>query len=244
MSEENLSKKELKALRQRKIQEVFARRKTAIKKIGGILVIAIILIAGAAKIIKASKFNNSPQTASLANIVTYKDWTIGVENPNVEIMVYSNFNCDECLNVFNFLNQAETEFQSKIKIVFRNFYLADSSENAETLARLAEAAGLQNKFWETRKFFYENQAALRRGTSTEFLIATTSAPLSLDAEKILIDMDSQEVKSKIARDLESAIIAKAEKAPAIFINNQKIPTPKTYEELKTSIEKNMPKTIE
>ena len=245
MSEDQLSKKELKALHKEKIKELEIQKKTAIMKICGIFIATVVIIFGfflIAKALNAPKARN--QTASLVNIVTYKDWAKGSENPAVEIVAYSNFICDECEKIDGYLKQAELEFQSKIRVVFRHFYQADEDKKSAFIAKFIEAAGLQNKFWGTYNELLKNKEILKNTMNITPILTQISKNTGLDIEKINETISNQKISEKISRDLGSASSTSVSSAPTIFIKDLKIDSLKNYDNLKIAIEKALQKKVE
>lgn len=240
--EETPSKKETKAWRREKIREITAQKKTTLNKISGILIIVVLLGFSMIAITKSIAFSNvKPQTAALANIVTPKDWTRGENQAPIELVEYINFTCENCLEANNLIQKIYAEYQSKIKITYRNF-LAQNNVLAYRLAAMTEAAGLQDKFWEMHDLLFSTQSEWNNASSSAVL-DTYSKKIGLDEEKFKLDIESLEVSEKITKDTKNGEIAGVKNAPTIFINN-KIENIKNYEDLKTAIEKALQEKVE
>ena len=244
MSEGEPTKKEVRALRKEKIRVVFEQKKTTIKKTGGVLILIVLAIFAIQIITKEIKHSAKNQTAVLANIITHKDWTRGVENPNIDIIIYANFDCEECVQASELVAQAATEFQSRTKITYRHFFDKEKSTRAEKLAKFAETAGLQNKFWEAHDLLFGSQKEIQTIGDVNAIVALYAQKLNLNIDQIKNDMYAYEITSKIKRDLENAAIAGVKNAPTIFINNIKIENPKTYDDLKSVIEKSLGEKVQ
>jgi protein-disulfide isomerase len=98
-------------------------------------------------------------------------------------------------------------------------------------AEAAEAAGMQNKFWEMHDMIYEHQDELSEN-NLEYFAET----LGLDLDQFQNDWDSSEVTGKIESDFESGIRSGVNGTPTFFINDQRLDTyDATYESLADAV---------
>src|SRR6266513_2077658 len=79
-------------------------------------------------------------------------------NPTASVTLeeYGDFQCPPCGMFSAFLGQLEKEYDSRLRVVFRNFPLK-MHEHAREAALAAEAAGLQGRFWEMHDVLYREQ---------------------------------------------------------------------------------------
>lgn len=105
---------------------------------------------------------------------------------------------------------------NNLKFVFRNFPLSEAHPNAENAAVAAEAAALQNKFWQMHDMLYENQ----QGLDKEHLLAF-SKKLGLDINKFEKDIQNDTVSSKVEGDFETGVRSGVNGTPCFFINGEK-----------------------
>src|SRR6266481_2438096 len=70
-------------------------------------------------------------------------------NPDAPVTLeeYGDFQCPPCGMFSLFVQQLEKEYDSRLRVVFRNLPLS-GHEHAREAAIAAEAAGLQGHFWE------------------------------------------------------------------------------------------------
>src|SRR5689334_7579331 len=61
---------------------------------------------------------------------------------------FGDFQCPVCGRFYKDLKQVESEFGSKFCVIFREYPIQQLHPHALEAARAAEAAGLQNRFWE------------------------------------------------------------------------------------------------
>jgi len=84
-------------------------------------------------------------------------------------------------------------------------------------AEAAEAAGLQNKFWEMHDLLYEHQDELDENNLGYF-----AETLNLNIDKFENDRNSSGVASKIESDFESGIRSGVNGTPTFFINDKRL----------------------
>jgi Thioredoxin len=85
------------------------------------------------------------------------------EEPVVELVVYSDFQCPFCGQ----FSKPMEEFRDKgvdgikTKVVFKNFPLSFHPD-AQLAAQAAQAAAAQGKFWEMHDLMFANQSSIKR----------------------------------------------------------------------------------
>src|SRR5881394_1818472 len=79
-------------------------------------------------------------------------------NPNAPVTMeeFGDFQCPPCASFATFGEGLLKEYDSRLRIVFRNFPLP-AHEHAREAALAAEAAGLQGRFWEMHDVLYREQ---------------------------------------------------------------------------------------
>jgi len=71
---------------------------------------------------------------------------IGSAQGQVTIIMFSDFTCSYCLNVFNGLERLRSELGDNLTIVYQHFLSNPSDETAITIARASECAAQLGKF--------------------------------------------------------------------------------------------------
>ncbi|TDG34896.1 DsbA family protein [Pedobacter changchengzhani] len=154
--------------------------------------------------------------STLKPIVSKIDHIQGSDNASIEIVEYGDYECPACGDAYPILKEIEETFGHQIKFVFRNFPLQKAHQFAFEAAVCAEAAGLQNKFWEMHDALYENQYRIAEGIFEEL-----AESIDLDLEKFKLDMDSSAVKDKIEKDFESGVRSGVNGTPSFYVNQAK-----------------------
>jgi len=76
-------------------------------------------------------------------------------NPDAPVTLeeFADFQCPPCSSFATFGEELLKEYNSRLRIVFRNFPL-QAHEHAREAALAAEAAGMQGHFWEMHDVLY------------------------------------------------------------------------------------------
>lgn len=122
---------------------------------------------------------------------------------NVTLVEYGDFQCVVCEGYEPVIDQVRSTYASDIHFQFRNLPLSSVHPNAFSAARAAEAASLQNKFWEMHDTLYSqaNWQAWTISSSPIDLYKTYAQQLGLDVNKFQSDFASEMVNSTIQADL-------------------------------------------
>ena len=100
--------------------------------------------------------NNSIVAASEQN-GNIADHTKGSDANKILLVEYGDYQCPSCGGVHPNINALMEEYGDDVTLVFRNFPLTSIHPNARAAGAVAEAAGLQGKFWEMHDMLYERQ---------------------------------------------------------------------------------------
>jgi protein-disulfide isomerase len=164
------------------------------------------------------------------------DWIKGNPEAKVVLMEYSDFQCPYCQIYGKLTSQLAEEFSEDIAVVFRHFPLKTIHPNAEIASQAAEAAGLQNKFWEMGDLIFNNQNLWINHQIPEEIFTNFAGLLELDVERFKTDINSSPVKDKINEQIKRSTALDIQGTPTIFINGQKINNPSSYDEFRNIIQ--------
>ena len=95
---------------------------------------------------------------SLALPISKQDHTWGNPDAAIEFVEYGDFQCPHCGRAYPLVKELKYTFKDSMKVVFRHFPLTRVHPQAMAAAVAAEAAALQNKFWEMHDMLFDNQA--------------------------------------------------------------------------------------
>jgi len=158
------------------------------------------------------------------------DHQLGKPGATITLVEYGDYQSRPCGEAHAIVKKLMKDFPNELLFVFRNFP-SDSNAEAMIAAQAAEAAGLQNKFWEMHDLIYEQQDQLSEDNLIYF-----AESLSLNLEQFENDYNSQNVTSKIESDIESGIRSEVTETPTFFIDDERLESyNETYESLANAI---------
>ena len=154
--------------------------------------------------------------AKLRPAVNSNDHIQGENTASLELVEYGDYQCPHCGRAYPIIKDLQQSFGDDLKFVFRNFPLSEIHPDAFTAAVAAEAAGLQDKYWEMHDIIFENQQAL--DLESLFLYAKA---IGLDVKRFKNDIQKNELADKVEQDFESGIRSGVNGTPSFFINGRK-----------------------
>ena len=148
----------------------------------------------------------------------------GAADAPVTLEEFGDFQCPPCGALSEPLNQLEGDYGTKMRFVFRQFPLANHA-NAKPAAYAAEAAGLQGRFWQMHDLLYREQANWSKTTDPAELLLSYARIVGLNTAKFQKDINSEEVKERVAADQKRAVELGVHLTPTIFVNGKSIVGP-------------------
>jgi protein-disulfide isomerase len=144
-------------------------------------------------------------------------------NPKAPVTLeeFGDFQCPPCGQFAGFVEELLKEYDSRLRVVFRNFPLP-LHEHAREAALAAEAAGFQGKFWEMHDTLYREQAAWSKAPNARELFESYAGTIGLDVDQFKKDMDSGKVKERVDSDHTLGDSLGIKVTPTLFINNRPI----------------------
>ncbi len=152
------------------------------------------------------------------------DHIFGNKDSKVTLIEYGDFQCPGCGGLHPNLKPVVEANKENITFIFRNFPLSSIHPNALAAASAAEAAGLQDKYWEMHDLLFENQNEWSETKLDERtkVFEGYAEGLGLDIKKFREDIESKQVSQKIKRDQALGKKAGAESTPTLILNGKKL----------------------
>lgn len=153
------------------------------------------------------------------------DHVFGASNQKVLLIEYGDFQCPACGNMFPSVKQLKEQYKDKLTFVFRDMPLTNIHPNALAAATAAEAAGLQDKFYEMHDLLYQTQTnwANTNINDRAAFFENLAKQLGLDINKFKNDLTNPAIEQKIARDRSTAKHFNVTGTPAFILGGQKLP---------------------
>ena len=154
--------------------------------------------------------------AQLHPTVGSTDHIQGKNTARLELVEYGDYQCPHCGHAYPIIKRLQQSLGADLKFVFRNFPLSEIHPDAFNAALAAEAAGLQEKFWEMHDIIFEHQRRL----DVESLFAYAKT-IGLDLERFKNDIQKNTLSSKVDQDFESGVRSGVNGTPSFFVNGKK-----------------------
>jgi protein-disulfide isomerase len=122
------------------------------------------------------------------------------------VLVYADFECPFCAVAARQLEGAH------LRLVFRHFPVRTSHPRAWAAAGAAEAAGLQERFWEMHDLLFADQGRLE-----DPHLWARARTLGLDLERFDADRRAEAVIARIRRDFESGVKGGIVTTPTVIV---------------------------
>ena len=150
--------------------------------------------------------------------------TIGNANGKVVMIEYGDYQCPGCRTAAPEAKRVAEKYKDHVALVFRNYPIPSLHPNARAAAAVAEAAGLQGKFWEMHDLLYTNQGTWSNARAKERtdVFSGYAKQLGLNVDKFNADLASGAVTKKIDFDVAVGRQLQIDGTPTFFINGNKL----------------------
>jgi len=190
------------------------------------IIAALGLIWGLAKL-------GASSSANLTAVLTIdaQDHLEGVATAPAKLIEYSDFECPACAYYAPIVRAVKEKAGDKLVVVYRSFPLTSIHQYAQLAAQAAEAAALQDKFWEMHDILFARQNSWSKALDVKATMIDYARELKLDVTKFTVDIDSQAVKDRVARDVTNGNKINIQGTPTLYLNKKSINLPITEQSL-------------
>jgi protein-disulfide isomerase len=143
-------------------------------------------------------------------------------NPNAPVTLeeFADFQCPSCGAYYPELKKIESEFGDKLRVIFRERPLVPPHDHALMAAQAAEAAGLQDRFWEMHDKLYENQTAWSEAKDLVPVFVDYAKQIGLDTDRFMKDLNGEKVATRIFQDGKRVHFLNVNSTPTFFVNGK------------------------
>jgi protein-disulfide isomerase len=134
----------------------------------------------------------------------------------ITLVEYGDYECPACGLAYPIVLAVQKHFGRDLKLVFRNFPLAQVHPNAESAAETAEWAASHHRFWEMHDALYENQAMLGLP-----LYLSLANGLRLSEEELSAALENRIFYPKVRADFMGGVRSGVNGTPTFFINGRR-----------------------
>lgn len=130
------------------------------------------------------------------------------------ILEYGDYECPYSRMAYRQIQRVENVLGDRVRFAFRHFPLTDIHPHALAASAAAEAAALQDQFWEMHELLFRGQKALEDDDLRRY-----AAALALDLAQFDRGRISTPVLDRIRRDTESGLASgQVRGTPTLFID--------------------------
>lgn len=134
----------------------------------------------------------------------------------VSIVVYGDFLCPYCRRLRHVLARLRQSLGERLAYVFRHFPNERAHPGAEFMARAAEAAAGQGRFWEMHDWLYQQEPTL-----AETDVLAFARELGLDVERFNRDLEAAEARRRVEDDLREGRRNGVTGTPTLFVDGMR-----------------------
>ncbi|HVU59871.1 MAG TPA: thioredoxin domain-containing protein [Candidatus Saccharimonadales bacterium] len=147
----------------------------------------------------------------------------GKGSTGVKLVEYGDYECPVCGTFAPTVEQVASKYTDQIYFQFRNLPLTAIHQNAFAGARAAEAAGLQDKYWQMHDLLYQDQSAWSTASDPTSFFDTYATQIGLNLTQFKRDYASEKVNSAINADLAAFAKTGDEQAtPTFYLDGTKL----------------------
>ncbi|MFN2492814.1 MAG: thioredoxin domain-containing protein [Pyrinomonadaceae bacterium] len=185
------------------------------------LIIAIVLAVAIIGAIRLARWNRTRQ-AAIPTTSTPGPEAEESKLPVVTLEEFGDYQCPPCGALHPTLKKLKQEFGPNLNFVFRNLPLSSIHKNALAAAQAAEAARVQDKFWEMHDRLYETQDLWKDDVNPRSIFVKFASELGLDKARFIRDLDAEQVKLRIEVDADAAAKLGINGTPTILIDGRRL----------------------
>jgi protein-disulfide isomerase len=184
-------------------------------------ILAVIAIVLGGIFVLSSKKNDASTGSSSSSAVTKH--IEGKGSTGITLQEYGDFQCPICGTFYPTVKQVQEKYNDQLFFQFSNLPLTSLHPNAFAAARAAEAAGLQDKYFQMHAILYENQQVWSSSSNAETIFTGYAQQLGLNTAQFKQDFASSKVNTAINADVAAFKKTGNDQAtPTFFLNGKKL----------------------
>jgi protein-disulfide isomerase len=130
------------------------------------------------------------------------------------IVEYGDYECPYSRQAFREIERVERQFDGGVRFAFRHFPLTEIHPHALAASLAAEAAALQDRFWEMHELLFHRQHALADNDLRRY-----ASELGLEIARFDLDRSGLAVLERVRRDVRSGEASgEVQGTPTLFID--------------------------
>lgn len=186
------------------------------------LIIALVLLIAAAGTALLLKSNQRGDSSSRDAESTNNNAKLNPADTVVTLEEFADYQCPACGEMHPTLKKLKQEYGPNLNFIFRNLPLTKIHPNALAAAQAAEAARIQDHFWEMHDLLYENQNLWKDDVNPRSIFIQFAKDLGLNTWEFTRDMDRKQIQMRIEADGDAAAKQGIDGTPTFLINGRQL----------------------
>lgn len=184
--------------------------------------VIIVIVLGFVGLIVINGNKNTTATNTTSSQAT--NHVVGLGKSGVTLVEYADYECPYCEQYFAVTKQIQQEYNDQLTFQFRNFPLVSVHVNAFSAARAAEAAGLQNKFWEMHDALYaaNNWGVWTVASDPTPIYELYASQIGLNIAQFKTDFASSKVNDLINADMAAGTKLGVAGTPTYYLDGKQV----------------------
>lgn len=145
--------------------------------------------------------------------VDASDHAIGPDSAPVTLVEFGDFECPHCGRAYPIVKDIKAALGDRVRVVYRHFPMTNMHEHAQLAAEAAEAAGVQEGFWEMHDQLFEHQDWLEPADLVSY-----ASDLGLETERFERALDERTYQNDVREDFLSGVQSGVNGTPTFFID--------------------------
>lgn len=141
------------------------------------------------------------------------DHIFGSNESEISLVQYGDYECPTSLNIYTLVQDLRYHLEDDFSYVFRQLPLTQTHPHALEAAQAAEAAAMQDRFWDMHDKLFRGHDHLENSDLYRY-----AEELNLDPQRFEHDLNSEAVQQKIDTDRQSALASGVRGTNSLFIN--------------------------
>jgi Na+/H+ antiporter NhaA len=147
---------------------------------------------------------------------TARDHVRGPLGAPVTLVEYGDYECPYCGLAEPVVRELLADFDDDLRYVWRHLPLTDVHPNAQLAAEAAEAAALQDRYWQMHDILISHQGDLRLKDLLGY-----AEQIGLDPDAFRRHLRARAGAQRVAEDVESADLSSVSGTPTFFVNGRR-----------------------
>lgn len=175
-----------------------------------------------------------PRTAGMSDIAPADAPSEGPATSTVTVTEFLDIQCPGCRSYYPIVKRIREDYEGRIRFVQRLFMLPEMHPNSKGATIAAYCAEKQGRFFDFADAALLNQHALARADLKRYAEALRLDVLAFDA-----CLDDPAMADKAVAERKAGEALGIDSTPTIFINDEKLSDPPSYEQFKELIEEKL-----